>query len=159
MLKFSPLLQADPEWFEFEWQDMLAPPWRAGELVEVGAVRRPHVATGYYLVCTTAGECNYRHPYVPNVSGQEGESVEDGGSVTWELTLPSSANVPTVASAEYTSDPEGITVDDDEVVAATAKSRVRLDASAVEPGCYIITATMTDSTGEEHTARAKVQVI
>lgn len=159
MLKFPDLLRSDPEWFVFEWQDRLAQEWRAGELVQVGAVRRPAVPTGYYLVCTTAGQCGHRHPYVPTLPGQEGETVQDGGGVTWELTLPGSANVPSVASCTYSIEPEGIEVDDDEIVTALAQSRVRLNAEYAEPGCYVITATMIDSNGEEHFEQARVRVV
>ena len=159
MLKFPDLLRTDPEWFVFEWQNRLAQEWRSGELVQVGAVRRPVVPTGYYLVCTTAGECGHRHPYVPTIPGHEGETVEDGGSVTWELTLPSSANIPTVASCTYSIEPEGVEVDDSSVIAALAQSRVRLDAQDAEPGCYYITALMVDSNGEEYVEVARVRVV
>ena len=159
MKPFSPLLRSDPEWFEFEWQDQLVAPWLAGEYVTTGVVRRPHVPTGYYLVCSVAGICGHRHPHVPTIPGQEGETVYDGGGVQWELVLPTAASVPTVASASYSIEPEGVEIEDEAIIAAAAKARVRLNAEYAEPGCYTITATMIDTNGEEHFEQARVRVV
>lgn len=158
MKQFSPLFRTDPEWFEFEWQEQLVAPWLEGEYVTTGVVRRPHVPTGYYLVCSVAGICGHRHPYVPTIPGQEGETVYDGGGVQWVLTLPTSASVPSVATASYSIEPDGIEIDDQAVIAEASKTRVRLNAEYAEPGCYTITATIIDSDGEEHTDRARFRV-
>lgn len=155
MHDFGELRRSDPEWFEFAWEARVVQRWRAGELIQAGAFRRPSVPNGYYYECTGAGQTAGREPAWPRTASA---TVTDG-SVEWTARAVATATVPTVASCTYSIEPAGITEASDEIIAAEQVSRVRLDAGSADLGDYLILATMTDTAGEEHTARARIRVV
>lgn len=156
MLQFPDLNQADLAWHDFDWRDLLVEEWRPGKLYASGALVRPRAANGFFYECSTAGQSAARPPNFPRTASA---TVVDG-SVTWTARTPAVASEPTIASCTYAFSPTGQLVEDDTAVDnAQMISRVRIDPTGAKPGDYIVTATMTDSSGEIFVQEARVRVV
>lgn len=68
-------------------------------------VRGSQMHTGFYYVCTQAGETGHKHPVWPRA---DGETVADG-SVIWTCRAPASAGLPAISTVVW--DGGGLTVD------------------------------------------------
>lgn len=150
----DPLRKADPAWYYFEWWDDLVKPRLPDVGVELDAVRRPTVPTGYALKCTAAGRTGGTEPGYPAVGG----TVMDG-SVEWTVVAVDAVTVPQVDVVAHAVVPDDVTVDSEETLAAIAQTRVYLDGSAAELGTHELVATMTDDNGEEYVRREYFDVV
>lgn len=154
-MALDPLRKTDPDWFTFDWLERLVPEWRPNTHYSDGQVVRPIVPCGAYLVCSTAGLSAARLNAVPAA----GSTLADGKGLVWTVTVPSGASVPKPASAVYATNPSGIVELSSDLDADRMITRVRLDAGAADVGDYTLTATMTDTAGEEHVASSALEVI
>lgn len=153
MTTFSDLRRSDPDYFEFDWFDVLVDGWAPDTDYVVGDVVRPHRGpVGFVFQCTTKGTSGGRRP---RWRGPAATTIADGGAV---LTAKKreDASLPTITSATYTITPTGITKSG-EVIDGT-KTRVKLDASAAALGDYEIVAEIVASS-EDYSDEATFEVV
>lgn len=153
----APLRKVDPEWYAFEWIDLLTFTRQADFRYEAGAVVRPPGTepAGIVLECTQAGWTRRHCPTIPRAVGQ----VFMDGTVEWTVRHPDTAAAPTPASATYSISPSGVVQASASIDTAGRRTLVRLDAGAASPGEYEILAIMVDSNGEQHSAEDTFEVI
>jgi hypothetical protein len=151
---FSPLKTTDPDWFEFPWLERLVKRWRPGEIVAIGALRRPAVPHGFMLKCTTAGQTGAREPAWAKTASA---TVNDGAAV-WQMVPWAAPDLPVISSCSYVISPTGISNVGESIDAAALKTFVRLDAAAAIAGDYTVTATMIDSNGEQYVHTEDLEV-
>lgn len=95
------------EQYTIDWQDRLILQPLREMAFAASAVVQAQDDTGFYYECTTAGRTGRNYPNAwPRA---DGETITDG-SLVWTARHPSSASVPSVASAVWTV-PSGITKD------------------------------------------------
>lgn len=148
----QPIRKSDPEFVEFDWTDRLVMPWQPGRQVAEAEVWRPNIPNGYYLECTTAGMTAAREPAWP---ATEDETARDG-SVIWTQRNPADVVLPTITSATYTVTPDGVTQSNAAI--SGLRTKVKLDASAVDVGEYSILAEIIVN-GEDVSASQDFEVI
>lgn len=154
---FDPLSKADPDWFVFLWMNALVSERVPGELVPIGAIRRPPDHVGFLLECTTGGLVPaYERPAWPREAGV----VVRDGSVEWTTRRVDEVvgEILSIVSCSYSVTPGGIEVVDEVIEGGLMRTLVRLDAAAASEGEYSIRALMVDSEGEEHSLVETVMV-
>lgn len=150
MLQFDPLRRTDPDFFEFEWRELIVAQRRGGRAYSIADVVRPLRATGFYAVCSTAGQSAAKEPVW---AATEGITVQDG-SVTW--TMQAAPTLPTISAVTYTLDPA--TVTSGSPTTSGTRTRVKFDASAAEIGTYQCLAEITAG-GEDYSTLATFDVV
>jgi hypothetical protein len=150
MLQFDPLRRTDPDFFEFEWREMIVTPRRGGRTYATNDIVRPLRPNGFYAVCTTAGHTAMREPVWPTT---EGVTVQDG-SITW--TMQASPTLPTISAAVYTFTPTGPAQSN--LSTSGTRTRVKFDATSVELGTYQCLAEIT-ANGEDYSTLASIEVV
>lgn len=150
MLQFDALRRTDPDFFEFEWREMIVAQRRGGRTYSVSDVVRPLRPNGFYAVCSVAGQAAAREPVW---AATEGVTVQDG-SITW--TMQAAATLPTISAVTYTLSPPTVTSGSTSTIGT--RTRVKLDASAAELGTYQCLAEIT-ANGEDYSALATFDVV
>jgi hypothetical protein len=149
---FSPLRRSDPEFFEFDWTDLLIRARVPGRVYAQNEVIRPPLPVGFFAICTTAGMAAHREPIWPR---EDDLTVQDG-SVVWTMRAPGGVGLPSISSVDYTITPDGIVESDETTV--DLRTRVKLDATAADLGTYEILAEIV-SAGEDYSMRTTLEVI
>jgi hypothetical protein len=156
MMRFPDLRSGDIEWHEFEWLQTLVELWRPGGVYASGDLVRPSASSGFFYECTTAGMSAAREP---NFARTSGVTTSDG-SVVWTARTPAAASEPTISSCVYAFAPSGeLTQDDVAIDNNRMVTKIRIDATGAKLGDYEITATMTDSAGEDFIRKAMLRII
>jgi hypothetical protein len=154
MASFPDLPKTDIEWHEFEWLNVLVQAWSPGLVVAAGDLIRPTVPNGFFYAANAGGQLGGREPAW---NAQAGATTQNG-SVTLTAQTPGTASEPTIASCTYAMTPSGLVEDDTQIDNDRMVTRIRIDATGADTGDYTITATMTDSTGEDHVRSATLTV-
>jgi hypothetical protein len=151
-MSLSPLRRTDPDFFKFNWPNVLAATWEQGCAYSIANVVRPDVAMGFYAECMTSGLSASREP---RWRAEAGAVVRDG-SVLWVMRDPSSVSLPTITAATYTITPAGITQSGAAISGSV--TTVKLDASAASLGTYNVVAEITAG-GEDYSIETDLEVI
>ncbi len=154
-VSFPDLKKADVEWHTFEWKTTHVQPWQPGLIVNTGDLVRPTVANGFFFECTTAGELGGREPAWNAIAA----ATTNDGSATFTARTPAAASEPTILTCTYAMTPTGLVEDSTAIDNDRLESRIRIDATGATAQTYTITATMTDSSGEDHIRSATLTVI
>jgi hypothetical protein len=149
---FSPLRRTDPDFFEFEWRDVIVGAWTAGRAQALLDVVRPTVPMGFYAECTTAGMAAASEPRWPTTAGA---TVTDG-SVVWTMRAPSSVTLPTITAHTYVITPAGITQSSPTI--SGSQTSTKLDAVNADLGLYTVHAEITAG-GEDYSLEEQLVVI
>ena len=150
MLQFDPLRRSDPDFFEFEWREVIVTPRRGGRAYAADDIVRPLRANGFYAVCTTGGQAAAAEPVWP---ASEGVTVHDG-SVVW--TMQASPTLPTISAVTYTFTPSGPT--QSSPTTTGTRTRVKFDATSASLGTYQCLAEIT-ANGEDYSTTASIEVV
>jgi len=147
------LAVGDVNTFGIDWAKWLKKPWRAGQLVTVGAVIRPRTPNGYQLTATVGGQSGNVEPIWPTTIGQ---TIVDG-SVTWAVeALDLTSLSATVVSAQWQV-PTGVAVDG-QSLSGQIVSAVLDVTQAVVGQTYTVNVPTTMSDGEVKTGRIVLKV-
>ncbi len=152
---FPDLKQADVEWHTFEWKTTHVQPWQPGLVVQTGDLIRPTVPNGFFFEVTTAGELAGREPNWNTIAA----ATTPDGSAVFTARTPAAASEPTILSCTYAMSPAGLVEDSVAIDNDRMETRIRIDATGADLGTYTITATMTDSSGEDHIRSASLTVV
>lgn len=150
MLQFDSLRRTDPDFFEFEWRELIVSQRYGGRTYSVSDIVRPLRPNGFYAVCSVAGQVAAKEPVW---AATEGITVQDG-SVTW--AMQAAPTLPTISAVTYTFDPPTVTSSSPTTIGT--RTRVKFDASAAEIGTYQCLAEIT-ANGEDYSTLATFEVV
>jgi hypothetical protein len=151
-MNLDPLRRSDPDFFQFDWSELLIVAREPGRTYAEDEVVRPDPPVGFYAICTTAGMTGHRPPIWPRAAAL---TIVDG-SVVWTMVEPGAVGLPSISDVVYTITPTGIQQSNPSTTGL--RTRVKLDAANAELGTYEILAEIV-SGGEDHSYRATLEVI